>query len=474
MDKLTKIVATIGPACDSEEKIISLIQNGVNVFRFNFKHNTIDWHADRIKRVNSIAHKLGVPIGTLIDLAGPEIRIIMPFDQLSLKENEEIVFGLALYKKKGVKGLSITHPEIIEHLKHGQVLLADDGMFSFEVVKKGKDYFLKSHTDGILLNNKSLNIPGAQIPLSSLIDRDLEGLKLAAKHEVDFIALSFVRSPSDIQTLRKEAKKFGVTGLVVSKIETQKSLDNIDKIIDATDGIMVARGDLGVEIPIEQVPFYQKMMIRKCLVAGKFVITATQMLQSMIAQPIPTRAEVSDIANAIYDHTDAIMLSGETASGKYPEKAVDIMRKTALFYEPKPEHDIRSYVQYSVKDTGAMICDAAYNLYRRYVVAKQPISGFIVFTKTGNTARLLSRYRPQVPIYAFTPSVEVCESLTINFGIRPYLSEFDNSLHAEMVAIKQAVRILQDKIEQKGNSKFIVVHGDLWGQGKGATTIRII
>ena len=474
MNKLTKIIATIGPACDSKEKITSLINKGVNVFRFNFKHNTVEWHASRITLVNSIAHKLGVPIGTLIDLAGPEIRITMPFEKLSLKIDEEVIFGPALYEKKGVRGLSITHPEIIEHLKHGQVLVADDGMFSFEVVIKGKDYFLKSHTDGILLNNKSLNIPGAQIPLSSLIDRDLEGLKLAAKHEVDFIALSFVRSPSDIQTLRKEAKKYGVSGLVISKIETQKSLDNIDKIIDATDGIMVARGDLGVEIPIEQVPFYQKMMIRKCLIAGKFVITATQMLQSMISNPLPTRAEVSDVANAIYDHTDAIMLSGETASGKYPEKTVDVMRKAALFYEPKPEHDIRSYIQYSAKDTSAMVCDAAYNLYRKYVAAKQPISGFIVFTQTGNTARLLSRYRPQVPIYTFAPSQEVCESLTINFGIRPYLYEFDSSLNAEMVAIKQAVRILQDKIEQKRNSKFIVVHGDLWGQGKGATTIRII
>jgi len=474
MDKLTKIIATIGPASDSEEKITSLIQKGVNVFRFNFKHNTVEWHADRIKRVNRIAHSLGVPIGTLIDLAGPEIRITMPYKKLTLKVDEEIVFGPALYKKKGMKGLSITHPEIIDHLKHGQLLVADDGMFSFEVVKKGNGIFLKSHTEGTLLNNKSLNIPGAHIPLSSLIDRDLEGLKLAAKHEVDFIALSFVRSPSDLKTLRMESKKSGVKGLIISKIETQKSLDNIDKIIDATDGIMVARGDLGVEIPIEQVPFYQKMMIRKCLIAGKFVITATQMLQSMISNPLPTRAEVSDIANAVYDHTDAIMLSGETASGKYPEKTVDIMRKTALFYEPKPEHDIRSYIQYSAKDTSAMVCDAAYNLYRRYVAVKQQVSGFIVFTQTGTTARLISRYRPQIPIYAFAPSQEICESLTVNFGVCPYIYDYDKSRSADMLAIKQAVRILQDKIKQKWNGKFIVVHGDMWGRGHGATTIRII
>lgn len=474
MDKLTKIIATIGPACDTEEKITSLINKGVNVFRFNFKHNTVEWHTDRIKRVNSIAHVLGIPIGTLIDLAGPEIRITMPFDTLILKIGEEVSFGGEIYKKKGIKGFSITHPEIIEYLKDGQILLADDGMFSFQVVKKRSKIHLISQTKGVLLNNKSLHIPGAHIPLSSLIERDLEGLKLAEKHEIDFIALSFVRSPFDIRILRKEMNKLGVKAKIISKIETQKSLDNIDGIIDATDGIMVARGDLGVEIPIEQVPFYQKMIIRKCLIAGKFVITATQMLQSMITNPVPTRAEISDIANAVYDHTDAIMLSGETASGKYPEKTVDVMRKTSLFYEPKPEKDIRSYVQYSARNTSAMICDTAYNLYRRYVSAKQQISGFIVFTQSGNTARLLSRYRPQVPIYAFTPSQDVCDSLMINFGIRPFLYEYDSNLAADMTAIKDAVRILRNKIVQKRNSKLIVVHGDLWGRGNGATTIRII
>ena len=474
MNKLTKIIATIGPASDSLEKIEELITKGVNVFRFNFKHNTVEWHSDRIERVNSVAKKMKVPVGVLIDLAGPEIRITMPFEKLELKIDEEILFGSEIYKNKGVKGLSITHPEIITHLKNGQVLLADDGMFSFEVVIKGDKYFLKSKTEGTLFNNKSLNIPGAHIPLSSLIDRDLEGLKLASKHEIDFIALSFVRSPSDIRTLRNEAKKFKVNGLIVSKIETQKALDNIDTIIDATDGIMVARGDLGVEIPIEQVPFYQKMIIRKCVMAGKFVITATQMLQSMIVNPMPTRAEISDIANAIYDHTDAIMLSGETASGKYPEKSVDSMRKTALFYEPKPEKDIRSYIQFSSRDTSSMICDTAYNLYRSYIASNHKISGFIVFSQSGNTARMISRYRPQVPIYAFTPSQEICESLTINFGVFPYLYKYDSSLKADMSTIKEAIHQLQDDILHENNSKMIVVHGDMWGNGSGATTIRII
>lgn len=473
MDKLTKIVATIGPACESEEHIERMIEKGVNVFRFNFKHNTVDWHSDRIKRVNKIAHKLNTPVGTLIDLAGPEIRIIMSTGKISISVDDEILLSKSIPLKK-THGFTITRPTIIDLLKEGQHVVADDGAFSFTVVKKAKKVYLKAHNAGTLPNNKTLNIPGASFPLPALIDRDLEGLKLAAAHEVDFVALSFVRSATDIRVVRKEAKKYGVKAQIIAKVEAKKALDNIDEIIDATDGVMVARGDLGVEIDIEQVPFYQKMIIRKCLIAGKFVITATQMLQSMIASPLPTRAEVSDVANAIYDHTDAIMLSGETAMGQYPEKAVDMMRKAALFYEPKPDKDIRSYIQYSARDTSAMICDTAYNLYRRYVMANQPIAGFIVFTQTGNTARLLSRYRPQVPIFAFTPTQEICESLMLNFGVKPYRFEFDSTSQADMIEVKNALRILQDEINHNRNSKLIVVHGDLWGQGKGATTIRII
>lgn len=474
MEKLTKIVATIGPSCDSEKQIESLILKGVNVFRFNFKHNSIEWHGERIQRVNKIASRLGITIGTLIDLAGPEVRIKMTSSQIELQKGEEITFGNEIYKDKNIKGFSITHPEIIECLLNKQIFIADDGMFSFTVKKSGKKISLISQTTGVLLNNKSLNIPGAHIPLTSLIDRDLEGLKLAALHEIDFIAMSFVRSTADLKTLRAENKKFNTRAKIIAKIETQKSLDNIDKIIEASDGIMVARGDLGVEIPIEQVPFYQKMIIKKCMHAGKFVITATQMLQSMINLPIPTRAEVSDIANAVYDHSDAIMLSGETASGKYPEKSVDIMRKAALFYEPKNEKDIRNYIFYSSKDTSAMICDTAYNLYRKYIQANQQIAGFVVFTQTGNTARQLSRYRPQVPIYALAPSQEICESMTINFGIVPIYYKYVLSCQADITSIKDAIRVAMKLSKKHFDGKFIVVHGQQWGCGEGATTIRIV
>lgn len=473
MNKLTKIIATIGPSSDSPEMIEALIKKGVNIFRFNFKHNTVEWHSERIVRVNDIAKKMGVRIGTLIDLQGPELRINMPSDEIEVSDGELLVFGQEAFED-GKKGFSITHPHIIEYLKEGQQILADDGAFSFHVVKKGKQTLLQSETTGVLKTRKTLNIPGADFPFPVLIDRDFEGLKLATRHEIDFIALSFVRSASDIETVSKEMKKYKVQGKIVAKIETQKALDDLDNITAATDGIMVARGDLGVEIPIEQVPYYQKKMIRDCISQGKFVITATQMLQSMIEYPYPTRAEVSDVANAIYDNTDAIMLSGETANGKYPLKAVEMMSKTAQFYEPKVETDMRDIVKYSVSDSTTMMCNSAYNLYKQHLHSKEPIAGFVVFSQSGKTAATLSAYRPNVPIFAFTPTDAICDQLTINFGVTAYEFAFDKANEVKIEEINKAVTMLRNKKLITKEGKVIVIHGDHWGRGSGATTIRVI
>jgi len=474
MNKLTKIIATIGPSSDSPEMIEKLIAAGVNVFRFNFKHSEIPWHSERITLVNSIAEKMGVHIGTLIDLQGPEIRINMPSDKIEIVDGELLLFGQEVYEEKE-KGISITHPQIIELLKEGQEISVDDGYFSFTIVKKDKKTYLKSHTTGTLSTRKSMNIPGADFPFPVIVDRDLDGLKIAAKHDIDFIALSMVRSAKDIRTVREEAKKHGVTGKFIAKIETQKALDDIDKIIEASDGVMIARGDLGVEIPIERVPFYQKMIIKNCMIQGKFVITATQMLQTMIDNPFPTRAEISDIANAVYDLTDSIMLSGETASGKYPLKSVQVMHKTAIFYEPKTDDDLRTNIKFSVRDTSALICDAAFDLYRDYIRANQEVDGFMVFTETGKTVTLLSRYRPKVPVFVFTQTTEVCESLSINFGVEPFV--FKYKMHDEVTQheLTRAVAILKKKgLLKVRRGKLIVIHGDQWGRGSGATTIRII
>lgn len=474
MKKLTKIIATIGPVSDSEEKIEELINAGVNVFRLNFKHGTQEWHGTRYERISKVAKKLGVYVGTLIDLQGPEIRIEMSKDSIDIKSGELLLFGNEALNSDE-KGFSITHPQIIEHLKDGQKILADDGYYSFEVVKKDNKTYLKSKTTGNLPTRKSMNIPGAEFPFPVLTARDIDGIELATKHGIDFIALSMVRSGNDIKEVRKVAKKHGYKGKLIAKIETQKALDDITNIIDASDGIMVARGDLGVEIPIEQVPFYQKMMIKNCIIQGKFVITATQMLQSMIKEPFPTRAEVSDIANAVYDMTDCIMLSGETASGSYPLESVQVMAKTAMFYEPKTVSLKRPEIKFSPNDKTSMICHAAFNIYEDYMKAGKNIAGFVVFTQTGNSAKKLSRYHPLSPIYALTPNAEVCESLSVQFGISPYIFDFPNSNEVEIQDIKKGLMLLKKVnkgISSSGN--LIVLHGDKWSVGSGLSTIRII
>ncbi len=385
--KLTKIVATIGPSCDSPEMIEALIQAGVNVFRFNFKHNTIEWHNDRIGRVNRIARQMKEPVGTLIDLQGPEIRVNMPKDEIAYEKDELLVFGAEAFD--GKKGFSISHPEIIRHLKNGQKVLAEDGIHVFFVEQKQGKTFVRARDQGILKNRKNFNIPGADFPFPVLVERDFEGLKLAQRKEIDYVALSFVRSAQDIKVVRKEMEKFKVKAKIIAKIETEKALKDLGEIKRSSDGIMVARGDLGVEMPMEEVPYYQKLMIKQSINEGIPVITATQMLQSMIEDPQPTRAEISDIANATYDLTDAVMLSGETATGRYPEETVRIMAKTVAFNEKKNLVDSRKRFQFSLNDQEAILCDTAYGLHITCRERKLPIAGFLVFTHTRRTVRML-------------------------------------------------------------------------------------
>lgn len=472
MNKLTKIVATIGPVTDSEEMIEKLINAGVNVFRFNFKHGTVEWHGERIERLNKVAERMGVHIGTLIDLQGPEIRINMPGDSIEITAGELLTFGEESFE--GKKGFSISHPDIISHLKEDQLILADDGTFNFNVVQKDGKTFLKVNRSGLLKQRKNLNIPGAEFPFPVLVERDFEGLKLATRHEIDYVALSFVRTTDDLKVVREEMKKYEVQGQLVSKIENQKAIDNIDGIIEMSDAIMVARGDMGVELPMEQVPYYQKKIIRKCMERGIPVITATQMLQSMVENPQPYRAEVSDIANATFDRTDAVMLSGETASGKYPLEAVEVMARTAAFNEKKFLKDVRKVVDYKIHDVASQICDTAYNLYVGLKGEKVDVVGFLVFSKTGRTARLISRYRPDAPIYSFSPSKAVGDSLCLNFGVVPCTQDREQKGEVSKVDVLNAVAHLKKTYNLPKGSKLIVLHGDVWAVEGGTSTIRIV
>jgi len=481
MKKLTKIIATVGPSSDSEEKLTSLINHGVNIFRFNMKHNDLDWHREKIKLVKEIAKKIKIPIGVLIDLQGPEIRTIVD-DDIELKKGDLILCGEGEFE--GPK-FNISHPQVIQHITLDQKVVVEDGRARFNVkdIKKGA-VILEANDELILKNKKTFNLPGASYPMPVLTEKDQEAIKMAASLEVDpdsigvdFVALSFVRTAQDIADLKAEMKKSGLVARVIPKIETRMALDNLDEIVRACEGLMVARGDLGIEIPYEQVPYYQKLMIKKCLERGIPVITATQMLISMVDDPYPTRAEVSDIANAVYDFTDCTMLSEETAAGKHVMAAVKVMAETASFSEKQDIlADTRALFDYEILDPEEMLCDTAYNLYLSFEREEQPIGGFIVFSQTGRTGRKLSRYRPKVPIFVFTPNEKVRDGLIMSFGVEPLLQPkvFENSRSIRLEDMKEAFDYLVKNEHVNPEGRYILLYGDNWGVEGGVSTIKIV
>ncbi len=477
--KLTKIVATIGPASESEMMIRKLIRVGVNVFRFNFKHNKPAWHARMIDRVKQIAKEMEVVVGVLLDLQGPELRIEMKQEFIDLKKGEKIILGEKVETGK-VKGFWLTHKEVVGYLEVGQVLFAEDGGFKFKVVERldGNNVVLEVVRGGRLKVKKNCNIPGAGFPFPVLVDKDYAGLKIAADHQVDYIALSFVRSKDDVEFLREKMVEFEAKSKVISKVESKLAIDNIDEIIQVSDGIMVARGDLGVELPIEQVPYYQKVIIHKCIEKGKTVITATQMLQSMVHSPVPTRAEVSDIANAVFDQTDAVMLSAESATGKYPEEAVKVMVKTVYFNERQETYDTRERYDFEINDREQLVCDGAYDFYITSFLNNRLMEfiGIVAFSETGRTVLNLARYRPNIPIFAFVPDEKVRDGLSAVRGVVPFcvkeLGKEGNEV--ERGDIEKVKRFLLDKnFVQKGDN-LILVHGDIWKQRGGTSTVRVI
>lgn len=474
MQKLTKIIATIGPACDNVEKIRDLVDFGVDIFRFNFKHSDVEWHAERMRLVKQVSAELDRPIGTLIDLQGPEIRLNTPNGQPLQLAPGDLVYVGSKPEATDTKWFSINHEEVLRHLIVGQQVVVEDGKFTFDVVEAGDRCILESLNEGELGNRKSFNIPGADFPFPVLIDRDRDGLRLAKDYNIDYIALSFVRSAEDLKIVRAEMDKMGISSRLIAKIETQKALHELDAIVNASDGVMVARGDLGVELPKEQVPYYQKIIIKKCIEKGIPVITATQMLQSMIESPHPTRAEVSDVANATYDLTDAVMLSGETAQGKYPVDAVNVMARTVMFNETKFPMDSRTRFDFEIEDTESMICNAAYSLYLQSIELGQGLGGFVVFTQTGKTARILSRYRPAVPIFAFAPTIRVRDSLSINYAVVPFAQEVLENEPVTNDSLLSGLRFLQHNGYVKAGKKVIILHGDVWALQGGTSTMKIV
>ena len=478
MKKSTKIIATVGPSIDSDEKISELIDLGVNIFRFNIKHNDLTWHKDKIKNVKKIAKDKGIAIGTLLDLQGPEIRTVVPGGEITLTKAEQIFVGDTQDQKFENKKFTISHPEVLSHLTRGQQIVVEDGRATFRVIDVNKNgAVLESAGNQTLRTKKTFNLPGATYPMPTLTEKDREAIKMCKGSEIDFIALSFVRSAQDILDLKEVMKHEGVVARVIPKIETRLALENLDEIVTASEGLMIARGDLGIEIPIEQVPFYQKLMIKKCLERGIPVITATQMLISMAENPYPTRAEVSDIANAVYDLTDAVMLSEETAMGAHPLEAVETMSGTVEFSEKEGMiKDTRRVYDFFILDPEEMLCDTAYNLYLSFEREGQPIGGFIVFSETGRTARKLSRYRAKVPIYVFVPDEKTLGGLTMSFGVMPIMQpkEIADNKQVRIEDMKEAFAYLVAHENVDPDKRYILLYGDNWNVAGGISTIKIV
>jgi pyruvate kinase len=447
----TKIVCTIGPASESVEKLVELMEAGMNVARLNFSHGDYEEHGARIKNIREAARITGKTVAILLDTKGPEIRTHnMENGAIELKENSEVVISMEEVVGTAEK-FSITYQGLIDDVHIGSKILLDDGLIGLEVIdidRNNKEIRTKVLNSGILKNKKGVNVPGVRVNLPGITEKDAQDILFGIEQGIDFIAASFVRRASDVLEIRELLEQHHATHIqIIPKIENQEGVDNIDEILEVSDGLMVARGDLGVEIPAEEVPLVQKELIKKCNALGKPVITATQMLDSMQRNPRPTRAEASDVANAIFDGTDAIMLSGETAAGAYPVEAVKTMHKIASRAETALQH--RDILSQRIKHTGTTITDAIGQSVA-HTALNLDVSAIITPTESGHTARMISKYRPKAPIVAVTSSESVSRKLALVWGVYPCLGQ----------KVQSTDEMLEMAVEQSLQTG-IVKHGDL-------------
>ena len=464
----TKVVCTIGPATSSKPMLHKLVEAGMNVARLNFSHGTPAEHAARIRLIRAVAKEMQTAIGILADLPGPKVRVgkISP-EPVDLKEGSDLI--LTARRMIGNQRIvSISHPSILKHLARGDRVFLEDGTVRLEVVKARKEEALcRIVSGGPLSSDKGVNLPGKKLNLRALTPKDIVLLKFAIAHGVDFIGISFVSTSRDLLRARRIMKNANSKTWIIAKIETRSAVENIDEIVMKANGVMVARGDLGVEMDVEDVPILQKEIIEKANVAGKPVITATQMLESMVSNPTPTRAEVTDIANAIFDGTDAVMLSEETAIGKYPVEAVNMMKKVAAATESNLPYgtllDVRRarlkpIMQESISFSA---CEVAYALKAGCIVAN---------TRTGLTAHRVSKYRSPVPIIALTYDAPVMNRLSLLWGVYPHRVR-KLSTTAEIFAAARAAAMNSGTVRE--GDKIVVVCGDPSTPGGMTDLLRV-
>ena len=416
--KKTKIVCTLGPASENEETLRELIKNGLNVCRLNFSHGSHEEHKGRMDLVKKLREELNMPTAILLDTKGPEIRT-GKFDVPEVFLEEGQTFTITMKDVMGNKEIcTVSYKGLANDVKPGDTILIDDGLVGLTVKEVNNDDIVcEVQNSGIVKNHKGVNVPGVKVNLPAITEKDRSDIEFGIEQGIDFIAASFVRKVSDVLAIREILEENNAEHIkIISKIENQEGVENLDEIIEVSYGIMVARGDLGVEIPTEEIPVVQKLMIKKCNEAGKPVITATQMLDSMIRNPRPTRAEVTDVANAIYDGTDAIMLSGETAAGKYPVEAVKTMATIAKRAE-ETMRNRRDKINKSKNVTDAIsyaTCTTAMDLEAKAILSS---------TASGHTARMVSKFRPDCPIVATTSNESVRRQLALTWGVLPLMRE---------------------------------------------------
>lgn len=421
-NKKTKIVCTIGPASESIDTLKELIKTGLNVCRLNFSHGNYEEHGKRIDNIKAARNEMKLPIAILLDTKGPEIRTgKFSSPEVNLVEGQNFI--ITMEEVLGdEKKCTVSYKELVNDVKPGNQILIDDGLVGLAVKEiKGQEILCIVQNAGTIKDNKGVNVPNVKINLPAITPKDKKDIEFGIEQGIDFIAASFVRKASDVLAIREILEENNATNIqIISKIENQEGVDNIDEILEVSDGLMVARGDLGVEIPTEDIPIVQKELIKKCNILGKPVITATQMLDSMIRNPRPTRAEVTDVANAIFDGTDAIMLSGETAAGKYPLESVKTMASIAIRAEQTLDYE--ELLKTKVKLRQLNITNAISHATCTTAIDLKA-SAIITATASGYTARMVSSYRPSAPIIAATNSEMVMRQMGLVWGVYPLLAE---------------------------------------------------
>lgn len=480
----TKIVCTIGPASESVENLTKLVNAGMNVMRLNFSHGDFEEHGGRIKNIREVTKATGKNVAILLDTKGPEIRTgKLKVEPIDLVQDETIV--LTTEDILGDKDrIAVTYSNLPKDVSVGSTILIDDGLIGLTVTDiQGTEIICRIVNGGTIKSRRGVNVPGVKITLPGITEKDANDIIFGIEQGIDFIAASFVRKASDVLEIRELLEKHNASHIhIISKIENQEGVDNLDEILEVSDGLMVARGDLGVEIPAEEVPLVQKDMIRKCNRAGKPVITATQMLDSMQRNPRPTRAEASDVANAIFDGTDAIMLSGESAAGKYPVESVQTMARIAERAESALEYREIFLKQSQAQQTSITeaisqaVANSALDLNAKAIVTS---------TESGYTARMVSKYRPKAPIIAVTTNPQIVRRLALSWGVIPVLGKeaantdemiqqaIDSSVNAGHVNVGDLVVITAGvPVGKAGTTNLIKVHhvGELIAKGQGIGT----